>query len=198
MSTPSADTLEDLVRPLAGDPGIDRRELAGLLAEVARHLEPGSFAQPNGVRPVDLRLEQLRSVLLGREIEVLARLSDVVEDPEQLAAVVGRILPTAIAQVSSDAQLGAVLAPAMEKATESSIRSNPSTLLNILYPLIVPAIRKSIGERIDETLQSLNQALKLSLTWRGLKWRWETWPSREARKATMRRPMPAISIRRPR
>jgi len=175
VSTPSADTLEDLVRPFAGDPGIDRRELAGLLAEAARHLEPGSSAQPNGVRPIDLRLEQLRSVLLGREIEVLARLSDVVEDPEQLAAVVGRILPTAIAQVSSDAQLGAVLAPAMEKATESSIRSNPSTLLNILYPLIVPAIRKSIGERIDETLQSLNQALKLSFTWRGLKWRWQAW-----------------------
>jgi outer membrane protein OmpA-like peptidoglycan-associated protein len=175
VSTSGSDTLEDVVRPFTGDPGIDRRELAGLLAEVARHLEPSSCAPPVGVRPIDPRLEQLRSLLLGREIEVLARLSEVVEDPEQLAAVVGRILPTAIAQVSSDAQLGAVLAPAMEKATESSIRSNPSTLLNILYPLIVPAIRKSIGERIDETLQSLNQALKLSLTWRGLKWRWEAW-----------------------
>jgi outer membrane protein OmpA-like peptidoglycan-associated protein len=175
VTTSSADTLESLIGPFAGDLAIDRKGLAGLLAEVARNLEPGSSAQPNGVRPIDPRLEQLRSLLLGREIEVLARLSEVVEDPEQLAAAVGRILPTAIAQVPSDARLGAVLAPAMEKATENSIRSNPSTLLNLLYPLIVPAIRKSIGEKIDETLQSLNQALKLSLTWRGLKWRWEAW-----------------------
>jgi outer membrane protein OmpA-like peptidoglycan-associated protein len=39
----------------------------------------------------------------------------------------------------------------------------------------VPAIRKSIGETIDETFQRLNQALKYSLSWRGLKWRWEAW-----------------------
>ena len=127
------------------------------------------------MRPADLRLEQLRTLLLGREIEVLSRLTEVVEDPEQLAAAVGRVLPTAIAQATGDARLGHVLAPAMEKATESSIRSDPRTLVNILYPLIVPAIRKSIGETIDETFQSLNETLKYSLTWRGLKWRWEAW-----------------------
>jgi outer membrane protein OmpA-like peptidoglycan-associated protein len=127
------------------------------------------------MRPIDPRLEQLRTLLVGREIEVLSRLSEVVEDPEQLAVAVGRVLPAAIAHVSSDARLGEVLAPALEKATQSSIRSDPRTLLNILYPLIVPAIRKSIGETIDETFQSLNESLKHSLTWRGLKWRWEAW-----------------------
>ena len=71
--------------------------------------------------------------------------------------------------------MGHVLAPIMEKAAESSIRSDPTTLVNILYPTIVPAIRKSIGETIDETFQRLNQTLKYSLTWRGLKWRWEAW-----------------------
>ena len=71
--------------------------------------------------------------------------------------------------------MGHVLAPVMEKAAESSIRSDPTTLVNILYPTIVPAIRKSIGETIDETFQRLNQTLKYSLTWRGLKWRLEAW-----------------------
>ena len=175
MNSPAADTLEALVGPFAGPRDIDRKGLAGLLAELARTIEPGAVAEPLGVLPIDPRLEQLRTVLLGHEIEVLSRLCEVIEDPEQLAAVVGRILPTAIADVSSDARLGEVLAPALEKATQSSIRSNPATLLNILYPLIVPAIRKSIAERIDETFQSLNQALKFSLTWRGLKWRWEAW-----------------------
>ena len=149
--------------------------LAGLLAELARNVDPRFGAEPNDVQPIDPRLRQLRTLLVGREIEVLSRLSEIVEDPEQFAVAVGRVLPTAIAQVSSDARLGEVLAPALEKATQSSIRSDPRTLLNILYPLIVPAIRKSIAETIDETFQSLNESLKHSLTWRGLKWRWEAW-----------------------
>jgi OOP family OmpA-OmpF porin len=170
------DILEGLLlRPSSGDTGIDRKALAGLLLEIAQNLQPEVRAQQNGLHPGDLRLEQLRTLLLGREIEVLSRLSDVVEDPERLAVAIGRVLPSAIAQAAGDARMGHVLAPAMEKATQSSIRNDPHTLVNILYPLIVPAIRKSIGETIDETFHSLNQSLKYSLTWRGLKWRWEAW-----------------------
>ena len=171
----SAATLESLVRPFSGEPGIDRKALAGLLVQLARSIEPQFGAEPSGVSPVDPRLQQLRTLLVGHEIEVLSRLSEVVEDPEQLAGAVGRVLPTAIALASSDARLGQVLVPAVEKATQNSIRSDPRTLVNILYPLIVPAIRKSIGETIDETFQSFNESLKHSLTWRGLRWRWEAW-----------------------
>jgi outer membrane protein OmpA-like peptidoglycan-associated protein len=103
------------------------------------------------------------------------RLAGTVDDPERLAAAIGCILPTAIARATSDERMGHVLAPVMEKAAESSIRSDPTTLVNILYPTIVPAIRKSIGETIDEMFQRVNQALKYSLTLRGLKWRWEAW-----------------------
>jgi outer membrane protein OmpA-like peptidoglycan-associated protein len=175
VSTSADAALEALVRPFSGDAGIDRKALAGLLVQLARNVEPRLGAEADGVVPVDPRLEQLRTALVGREIEVLSRLSEIVEDPEQLAVAVGRVLPTAIALGSSDARLGQVLAPALEKAAQSSIRSDPRTLLNILYPLIVPAIRKSIGETIDETFQSLNESLKHSLTWRGLRWRWEAW-----------------------
>jgi outer membrane protein OmpA-like peptidoglycan-associated protein len=173
VSTSAATPLEWLLRPAASDVGIDRKALAGLLVELARNVEPGACAEPNGVASVDPRLQQLRTLLVGHEIEVLTRLRAVVEDPEQLAQAVGRVLPTAIA--SSDARLGQVLAPALEKATQSSIRSDPRTLVNILHPLIVPAIRKSIGEAIDKTFESLNESLKHSLTWRGLKWRFEAW-----------------------
>ncbi len=174
MST-SPDILEGLLRPHSGDDAIDRKALAGLLIEIAQSLKPELRSQQNGVRPGDLQLEQLRTLLVGREIETLSRLTGVVDDPERLAAVIGRVLPTAIAQATSDTRMGHVLAPVMEKAAESSIRTNPGTLVNILYPTIVPAIRKSIGETIDETFQRLNQTLKYSLTWRGLKWRWEAW-----------------------
>ena len=174
MST-SPDILEGLLRPSSGDDAIDRKALAKLLVEIAESLRPELRAGRNGVLPRDLQLEQLRTLLLGGEIETLSRLIGVVDDPEHLAAAVGRVLPSAIAQATSDARMGHVLAPVMEKAAESSIRNDPGTLINILYPTIVPAIRKSIGETIDETFQRLNQALKYSLTWRGLKWRWEAW-----------------------
>ena len=173
--TRSPDILEGLLRPAPGDGAIDRKALAGLLVEIAQSLKPELRTQQNGVHPGDLQLEQLRTLLVGREIETLWRLVSVVDDPERLAAVIGHVLPTAIAQATTDTRMGHVLAPVMEKAAESSIRSDPTTLVNILYPTIVPAIRKSIGETIDETFQRLNQTLKYSLTWRGLKWRWEAW-----------------------
>ena len=171
----SPDILEALLRPPSGDDAIDRKALASLLVEIAESLKPELRAERNGVHPRDLQLEQLRTLLVGREIETLSRLTGVVDDPERFAAAIGRILPTAIAQATSDERMGHVLAPVMERAAESSIRNDPTTLINILYPTIVPAIRKSIGETIDETFQRLNQSLKYSLTWRGLKWRWEAW-----------------------
>ena len=173
MTASAAETLEWLFRPRPIDSGIDRTALAGLLVELARTVEPKACVQPTGISSVDPRLEQLRDLLVGHEIEVLGRLRQVVEDPERLGVAVGRVLPTAIA--SSDARLGQVLAPALEKATETSIRNDPRALINILHPVIVPAIRKSIAEAIDSTFQSLNESLRQSLTWRGLRWRFEAW-----------------------
>ncbi|MEA2777997.1 MAG: hypothetical protein QOF90_3403 [Acetobacteraceae bacterium] len=175
--TTAPDPLGWLLSPASHDIGVDRKVLAGLLLDVARSVKPEVQVPPTDACYTDAKLEQLRILLLGREIELLSRLSEIVEDPEQLAIAVGRILPTAFAQASSDTRLGQVLAPALEKATQSSVRNDPRTLVNILYPLIVPAIRKSIGETIDQTFQSLNETLKHSLTWRGLKWRWEAWRS---------------------
>src|SRR5216683_1370889 len=173
MSSSAAERFEWLLRPPPPDSGIDRKALAGLLVGLARTVEPKSSVQPTGVSAVDPRLEQLRSLLVGHEIEVLGRLREVIEDPERFGVAVGRVLATAVA--SSDARLGQVLAPALEKATESSIRNDPRKLVDILHPVIVPAIRKSVGETIDSTFQSLNESLRQSLTWRGLRWRLEAW-----------------------
>ena len=173
MSSSAAGRFEWLLRPPPPDSGIDREALAGLLVGLARTVEPKTSVSPTGVSAVDPRLEQLRSLLVGHEIEVLGRLREVIEDPERFGVAVGRVLATAVA--SSDARLGQVLAPALEKATESSIRSDPRKLIDILHPVIVPAIRKSVGETIDNTFQSLNESLRQSLTWRGLRWRLEAW-----------------------
>ncbi|MBV8661657.1 MAG: OmpA family protein, partial [Hyphomicrobiales bacterium] len=175
MSASAAPSLDWLLHPPAGDSAIDRKALAGLLVEIARNVGPEKGAGADIAPSIDPRLEQLRRLLVGGEIETLARVRRLVEDPEQLATIVGEVLPTAIANASNDTRLGQVLAPALERATQSSIRSDPRTLIDILHPLIAPAIRKSIGEAIDGTFQSLNETLRHSLTWRGLKWRFEAW-----------------------
>ncbi|MET0640818.1 MAG: hypothetical protein ABWZ19_12455, partial [Hyphomicrobium sp.] len=73
MST-SPDILEGLLRAPSGDDAIDRKALAKLLVEIAESLKPELRAERNGVLPNDLQLEQLRSLLVGREIETLSRL----------------------------------------------------------------------------------------------------------------------------
>lgn len=174
--TASSATLERLFSGSQSDSGIDRKALAGLLVELAKSADESIDTHASGIEPIDPRLAQLRDLLLGQEIETLSRLTQYFDDPEQLAAIVGRILPTALAQAwAQNKSLGPILAPVFEEATRSSIRRDPRTLVNILHPLMGPAIGKSIAERIDGTFQSLNETLKYSLSWRGLMWRWEAW-----------------------
>jgi outer membrane protein OmpA-like peptidoglycan-associated protein len=169
VSTSTA-SLEWLISPASIDSGLDRKVLAGLLLELAKNVDPRAGTEPTGIAPFDPRLEQLRFLLLGREIELSRHFSNVLDDPEQLALAVSRVLPAAIAQAAArDERLGQVLAPALG----SSVRRDPDTLIDILHPLIGPAIGKSI----DATFQSLNETLKHSLSWRGAKWRWEAWRS---------------------
>jgi outer membrane protein OmpA-like peptidoglycan-associated protein len=164
----TAAPLEWLLSPGAIETGLDRKVLAGLLFKLARNVDANVGMEPTGIVPFDPRLEQLRFLLLGREIELSRHFSQVLDDPEQLAIAVGRVLPAAIAQAAArDERLGQVLAPALG----SSVRRDPNTLVDILHPLIGPAIGKSI----DAKFQRLNESLKYSLSWRGVKWRWEAW-----------------------
>jgi OOP family OmpA-OmpF porin len=156
--------------------GVDRKVLSGLLLELARSVDETVDVRAVDVAPLDPRLEKLRGLVLGQEIKTLSRLSGQFDDPEQLAAAVSRVLPAAFALAwAEDRKLGDVLAPAVEEATRSSIRSDPRILINILHPLMAPSIGKSIAEAIEGLFQSLNETLKYSLSWRGMVWRWEAW-----------------------
>jgi len=174
MSTP-----EPAVEWLDSEPdraGIDRQRLAGLLFELARAINRDFAAKVPSLLPADPRLAELRTILMGREQALLARLARRLDDPEQLAAAISQVLPSAIVQAAArDERLGQVLAPTVERAAESSIRRDPRALVGILSPVMAPAIRRSIGEAIESMLQSLNEALKASFSWRGLRWRLEAW-----------------------
>jgi outer membrane protein OmpA-like peptidoglycan-associated protein len=158
----------------AAYPGADRKLLANLLLEVARSVDKELAARVPSALVADPRVEALRHILLEPEQAALAKLQQKFDDPEQLAAAIAAVLPAAIVRAAAqDDRLGPVFAPTVESAAQSSIRKDPRTLANILSPLMVPAIRKSVAETLDSSLQSLNQALKHSLSWQGLKWRME-------------------------
>jgi len=157
----------------------DRRQrLADLLLEVARAIDPDVATVLPRRLEADPRLDAVKSVLLRHELDELDRLQHKVDDPEQLADAVSNVLPHAVALAGErDERLGHALAPAMERATQASIRKNPGTLVNILYPVMGPAIRKAIAESMNDTLQGLNQALRYAFSLRGLRWRMEAWRS---------------------
>ncbi|MBB6412331.1 OmpA family protein [Mesorhizobium sangaii] len=143
------------------------------MVEIARNVDPDNHAHFD-VPAADHRMDTLRELLVGREISELSRVTHLLDEPEQLAAAVGDVLPSAAAS-ASHAQLGEAFAPVVERAVRRSIQKNPRTLTDILYPVFLPAIRKSIGEKIDQTFQSLNESLRHIFTWHGLKWRLEAW-----------------------
>ena len=154
------------------------RRLAGLLLELARCVDPEMAARLPSRLEDDPRLEAMRGVLLEREQVALAQLQRKFDDPEEFAGAVGAVLPAAftVAAAHGDS-LGQVMAPTVERATQASIRKNPGTMVDILYPVMGPAIRKAIAETLEGTFQSLNLTLKHSLSWRGLRWRLQAWRS---------------------
>ncbi|WP_202379677.1 OmpA family protein [Mesorhizobium sp. 131-2-5] len=172
--TSTVDPISLPQRTASNDTEIDREALARLLIEIARNVDPAYRARFDGVPTVDPRMETLRQLLVSREISELSRVTHLLDEPAQLAAAVGDVLPSAAAR-APHAQLGEALAPAVERAVQRSIQKSPRTLTDILYPVFLPAIRKSIGEKIDQTFQSLNETLRHIFTWHGLKWRFESW-----------------------
>jgi OOP family OmpA-OmpF porin len=148
----------------------DGERLADLLIGIARYVDPSIAPAPSG----DPSLEAVRHILLNHELQVLARLRATLDDPARLSAAISDVLPMAVHRASSrDGRLGDSLAPAVERAVQCSVKKDPRTYIGILSPLMGATIRKSIAEALESTLQSLNQALKHSLSLRGLLWRIE-------------------------
>jgi flagellar motor protein MotB len=172
----AATQASDAARAAPDD--LQAKRLAALLLEVARCVNKDVATMLPSRLDMDPRLEAMRSVLLEEERAALARLQRKFDDPQQFADVVSGVLARAFELAGSrDERLGSVLAPTMERATQASIRKDPSTLVGILYPVVGPVIRKSIAETLDGTLSRLNQGFKYSMSWRGIKWRLEAYRS---------------------
>jgi outer membrane protein OmpA-like peptidoglycan-associated protein len=119
-------------------------------------------------------LSELRSLLFSPEQAKISSLQKRLDDPKLYAEDVSRALPDAIALRSSrDHRLTKALMPSIEAGITASVRKNPETLANAIFPVIGPAIRKTISQILRQMVQSLNQTLEHSLSIKGLNWRIE-------------------------
>jgi outer membrane protein OmpA-like peptidoglycan-associated protein len=134
--------------------------------------EPGGESAANGSGS----LEELRHLILAPEQEALERLNERIENPESRTEDVSGVVAEAIQrrrqQGGADA-LSEALSPTIETALRESVRKDPKTLASALFPVMGPAIRRSILETLRSFLDSFNQVLDQSLSWQGMKWRWE-------------------------
>lgn len=118
--------------------------------------------------------EELRRLLLSREREQLRELSDRLSDKQRRSQDIAGVLPEAIKMSRERGeQLTHALRPAVEGSFKESVDQRPQLFVDLLHPLIGPIVRKSVAEALRRLLQSFNQTLEHTLSWRGLKWRWE-------------------------
>lgn len=137
---------------------------------------PDSPEAPDGERspPAEENLVELRRLLLGPWQTEVDKLKHRLDDPDLHAGEVSAVLPAAVILSSaSEGKLAEALAPTVEDILRVSVRRDPKTLVDALFPVMGPAIRKAIFETVKRMIQSFDQIIGQSFSWRGLKWRIE-------------------------
>ena len=122
------------------------------------------------------QFSRLRQVLLGPEQSQLHHLQQRLDDFTLHTDEVSRVLPDAIRlRAQQDHRLLASMIPVTQEALAVSIRQSPHLIVDTVAPILGPAIRKASVQAMRGMLQSLNQTLEYSMSWKGLQWRWEAW-----------------------
>jgi len=139
--------------------------------------EHGSLLQSASDRrtPADDNFAHLRSIIVGPEQRELLTLRAHLLDPTTQTRDVSRVLPDALQLRSRDPQLMQALAPSIEQAITASVARDPQPLADALFPVIGPAIRKAVAHTFDAMIESLNQAVDRTVSWRAMRWRWVAW-----------------------
>jgi OOP family OmpA-OmpF porin len=133
--------------------------------------QPQSEPQPNSHA-----YEELRHLIVAPEQESLAAIQERLGNPERRAEDVSSVVAEAIRMRrdhGDDHALSEALAPTVQETLRESVRKDPQVLADALFPVMGPAIRKSITETLRSMIESFNEALEHSLSWRGIQWRLE-------------------------
>jgi outer membrane protein OmpA-like peptidoglycan-associated protein len=145
------------------------------MAEQAQRRAPVP-QQPDNSHKDEQALEELRHLIVAPEQEGLQEIRERLDSVERRAEDVSSVVAEAIQmrrEQGDDRALAEALAPTIQDTLRESVRRDPHVLADALFPVMGPAIRKSISETLRSMLESFNQALEHSLSWRGIQWRIE-------------------------
>ncbi|MGB0909807.1 MAG: OmpA family protein [Nitrospirales bacterium] len=124
--------------------------------------------------PGSKELRKLRNILLAPEHSQLENIQNKLDSLAVDEKSVGRVLPHAILLRSKqDTQLAKSLSPIIEDGFRHSIEKSPQKIADAISPIMAPAIRNAILSALRGMVQSLNQTLEHSVSWKGLQWRVE-------------------------
>lgn len=122
----------------------------------------------------DERLGKLRKLIVAPTDDRIDRLEQQLDDPDQRAREISRVLPQAVVLgAAKDDELASALAPITESAIRASIQRDRRILVDALFPVMGPAIRKAIASTVQGLIQNFNLLLEHSVSIKGLRWRLE-------------------------
>src|SRR5262249_25550745 len=150
-----------------------RTETSSMAEQAQRRAPvPQSAATPPEKPEQDPRAyEELRQLIVGPEQKSLKEIGERLDDVDRRAEDVSEVVAEAIRmrrERDDDQALSSALAPTIQDTLRESVRRDPHVLADALFPVMGPAIRKSISEALRGMLESFNEALEHSLSWRGI------------------------------
>ncbi len=120
----------------------------------------------------EIKLQELRQILTGMPQKELEKLNRFVQNPESLSNEISALLPMSVKKLIDNREVDlSDLQPVIEDILKESVRKNPHTLSDILFPIMMPAIRKAVAEDIKKMLDSVNTTLEHSFSPKRIGWR---------------------------
>lgn len=124
-------------------------------------------------------LEALREVLVGPQRDRLDELAERVDSQGVTPEALADLLPAAVILSNDrDERLGHALSGTVDSALHDSVRRDPKSIADALFPVLLPAIRKAIASALTGVVETFNRALEDSVSVTGLKWRYEAWKTK--------------------
>ncbi|WP_353571951.1 OmpA family protein [Candidatus Albibeggiatoa sp. nov. BB20] len=155
-----------------------RIEIAQLVKKIRKILHSHKVH----IAELDEELDQLEQQKIQQILTRVEQLEADLKNTEKRTAEIAKSLPDAIRRASeedtgsmniSDAELAESLQIPVTRCIQQSISQDARALADTLFPIMGPAIRRSINESIKEFLQSVNEAVEQSLSFKGMLWRFE-------------------------
>jgi len=120
-------------------------------------------------------LNSLRTLILAPEQLEISELKERLNDADIRAEELSRVIAEAIViRATKDRKLATALLPTIEEVIRDSVKRDPKFLADSIFPIIGPAIRRSIAESLRAMVDSMNNTLEHTFSWRGIKWRIES------------------------